>query len=374
VWVTTGERQDELTAHAADFAAGCPAGSANFDRQAWCRFADYGLLRMPLPTDDAPDGAALCDIFAVLEGLGYGGADEGMLFALGAHLWTVVLSLRDHGTDSQQRRYLAGLTDGTLIGANASTEDEAGSDIFALSTLATRDGPHYVLNGAKTLITNAPVADLYVVYATLDPSLGPMGITAFLVDAGTQGLQRGAPLDKMGLRSAPMGTLTFRDCRVPAENVLGRAGRGARVFTSAMEYERAGLLAAALGIMRRQLEECTAYARTRRQSGQTIGRHQAVAHRIADMRVRLDAARALVYRAAYLKDQGLPTAAAAAAAKLFASEAYVQSSLDAMRIHGGHGYLTANGAEADVRNAIGALFYSGTSDIQRNIIARALNL
>jgi alkylation response protein AidB-like acyl-CoA dehydrogenase len=379
MFVAPDERHERLTAQAAAFADQFPTGRksdrhGDFDRHTWRYCADYGLLHMPLPTDDAPSGASLCDIFAVLEGLGYGGLDEGLLFALGAHLWTVILPVRDYGTDGQRHRYLTGLADGTLIGANASTEPEAGSDVFAMSTQATRDGRHYILNGNKTLITNAPVADLFIIYATLDPALGPLGITSFLVDADTPGLKCGAPLDKMGLRTAPMGELTLKDCRVPAENMLGREGRGAKVFMSAMEYERAGLLAPSLGIMRRQLEACTTYARTRRQFGQPIGRHQAVAHRIVDMRVRLDAARALVYRAAYLKDQGMPASQEAATAKLYVSEAYVQSSLDTMRIHGGQGYLTVNGVEIDLRNAVGALFYSGTSDIQRNIIARALNI
>lgn len=379
MFVAPDERHERLTAQAAAFAnqvtteAG-PNRHGDFDRHIWRQCADYGLLRMPLPTDHVPSGASLCEIFAVLEGLGYGGLDEGLLFALGAHLWTVILPVRDCGTDEQQHRYLTGLTDGTLIGANASTEPQAGSDVFAMSTRATRDGPHYVLNGSKTLITNAPIADLFVIYATLDPALGPLGITSFLVDADTAGLKCEAPLDKMGLRTAPMGELTLEDCRVPAENVLGREGRGAKVFMSAMEYERAGLLAPSLGIMRRQLEACTTYARTRRQFDQPIGRHQAVAHRIVDMQVRLDAAQALVYRVAYLKDQAKPASQEAATAKLYVSEAYVQSSMDTMRIHGGQSYLTVNGLEADLRNAIGALFYSGTSDIQRNIIARALNI
>jgi alkylation response protein AidB-like acyl-CoA dehydrogenase len=360
---------EELSKTAAAFAATVQISKDDvLDRQAWRRLADYGLLRMPLA------GAPLCDIFAVLEGLAYGGMDEGLLFAVGAHLWTVLLPVRDHGTAAQRDHYLDGLSDGTLVGANASTEPDAGSDIFAMCTLATPDGQDYVLNGTKTLITNAPVADVFVVYATVDPGLGPMGITAFLVDAGTPGLARGRSLDKMGLHRAPMGELHLTDCRVPASSVLGRAGRATRLFADVMEHERAGLLAPSLGVMRRQLDACARYARTRQQAGQPIGRHQAVSHRIADMAVRLAAARALVYRAAHAHDGGRPATAEAAAAKLFVSDAYLRNALDAMRVHGGLGYLTETGIEADVRNAIGAMFYSGTADIQRNIIARTLNL
>lgn len=354
--------------------AGASIQPATFDRKVWRQLAEHGLLRMLLPEPASPDRAGIRAVFAAFEGLGYGGLDDGVLFAIGAHLWTAVLPFRDFGSDQQKRRYLPGLVSGDLIAANAATEHDTGSDVFALTTRAVRDGDHYILNGSKTLITNAPVADLFIIYATLDPGLGPMGITAFLVEAGTPGLEQSPPMEKMGLRASLMGEVALNSCRVPADHVLGRPGRGVDVFTTAMQHERPGLLASSLGIMRRQLEDCVRRARTRHQSGSPISRHQAVAHRIADMQVRLDAARALTYRAADLLDAGQNADQASAVAKLFTANAYLQSCLDTMHIHGGHSYLTSTGIEANVRNAIGNMFSSGTSDIQHNIIARSLGL
>ncbi|MGY3684829.1 alkylation response protein AidB-like acyl-CoA dehydrogenase [Streptomyces sp. TE33382] len=348
--------------------------SGEFDRAGWKQCADYGLLRMPVPVDHGGTGAPLGDLLAVMEGLGHGTEDQGLLFALNAHLWTVVLPLSVHGTPAQRARYLPMLMQGSSIGANASTEDEAGSDVYAMRTLATKDGDSYVLNGTKSYITNAPVADLFVVYATVDPALGALGVTAFLVDARTPGLHRSAPVEKMGMRTALMGRITLKDCRVPADAVLGRPGRGVSVFDGAMEYERGCILATALGTMQRELEQSIEHARTRKQFGRPIGKNQAVSHRIADMKVTLDAARELTHRVGALKDAGKSIALASASAKLFVSEAYLKLSVDALRIQGGRGYLTGTESERHMRNSVASVLYSGTSDIQRNLIATHLGL
>ncbi len=328
---------------------------------------------MAIPTngDSMP---RLSDLIAVMEGLGYGTDDQGLLFSLNAHLWRTMVPLVLYGTPEQRERYPPGLADGTLIGANASTEPEAGSDIYAMKTSARPAEGGYFLNGTKTYITSAPVADLMVVYATLDEKAGPLGITAFLVEADTPGVQGSSAFDKMGLRTAAMGLIDLRGCWVADSAVLGRPGRGSQVFESAMEYERGSILAACLGVMRRQVEKAVDHARRRQQFGQPIGKFQAVSHRIADMKVRLDAARALVQRIGELKDQGESATLEAAVAKLFVSEAYVQSSLDAVRLQGAKGYLSENPESWQLRDAIGSLLYSGTSDIQHNIIARELGL
>jgi alkylation response protein AidB-like acyl-CoA dehydrogenase len=345
-----------------------------FHRDGWRRCAEFGLFSMALPENCGGAGAPLSELLAVMEGLGYGSEDLGLLFSLNAHLWTVALPLAIHGTPTQRSRFLPGLMDGSLIGANASTEDEAGSDVFSMRTQAIRDGDSYVLNGSKTYITNAPIADLCVVYATIDPTLGPLGVTAFLVETTNPGLELSPPLEKMGLRTAQMGRITLKDCRVPADAILGREGRGVKVFESAMEYERGCILATTLGAMRRHLEACITHARTRRQFGQPIGKHQAVSHRLADMKVNLDAACELVYRVGRLKDAGEDATLEAACAKLFVSEAYTKFSIDALRIYGAQGYLAETPTERGLRDAIASLLYSGTSDIQRNIIATELGL
>jgi alkylation response protein AidB-like acyl-CoA dehydrogenase len=223
-------------------------------------------------------------------------------------------------------------------------------------------------------VTNAPVADLAVVYATIDHALGATGITAFIVECRTAGISIGKKFDKLGLRTSPMAEMVFDQCRVPVANRLGREGRGAQVFEVSMEWERGCILATSLGVMRRQLETCIAHARSRRQFGQAIGKFQSVANRIVDMKVRLETCRPLVYQIGRLKDQGRPAIQEAAMAKLYVSESFVKSSLDAVQIFGGYGYMREQGVERDLRDAVGGTLYSGTSEIQRNIIAKTLGL
>jgi hypothetical protein len=243
-----------------------------------------------------------------------------------------------------------------------------------MRTRAVRQGDTYVLTGTKTFVTNAPVADLLVVYATIDRALGVTGVTAFIVDAKTPGLVVARHMEKMGLRTSPMADVVFNDCVIPAENRLGREGRGSEIFEGSMEWERGCILGSFLGVMRRQLEACVAHARSRKQFGSAIGKFQSVANRIVDMRMRLDASRPLVYRIGQLKAENRRAVLEASIAKLFVSEALVQSMLDAVQIHGGYGYMTEQGVERDLRDAIGSTLYSGTSEIQRNVIARCLGL
>jgi len=345
-----------------------------FDRNAWTQFADFGVLGMPIPREYGGLGLALTDLLAVMEGLGYGTRDQGLLFSLNAHLWTNSIPILLYGTDEQRLRYLPPLSDGSLVGANAASEPEAGSDVFSMRTTAARQDGCYVLNGTKTFVTNAPVADLFVAYATLNPRLGVAGITAFIIDRETPGLTVTRKFEKMGLRTSPMAEVVFEDCRVPADRRLGREGRGVEVFECSMEWERGCILASCLGVMRRQLEECTAHARSRKQFGKPIGKFQSVANRLVDMKVRLDTCRPLVYRIGALKDAGRDATVAAAVAKLHVSQCFVQSSLDAVQVFGGYGYMSEQQIERDLRDSVGSTLYSGTSEIQRNIIARGLGL
>jgi alkylation response protein AidB-like acyl-CoA dehydrogenase len=348
--------------------------SERFSRDDWKRCAEFGVHGMPVGQEHGGLGLGILPLIAVMEGLGYGCRDSGLLFSINAHLWTNSIPILSYGTDWQKRRFLPGLCDGTLIGANGASEPNAGSDIFSMRTRATRRGDQYVLNGTKTFVTNAPVADLFVVYATIDPALGPMGVTAFIIERDTPGLTIGKHMEKMGLRTSPMAELVFEDCAIPVEHRLGREGRAVEVFECSMEWERGCILGSFLGVMRRQLEGCIAHARSRKQFGQAIGKFQSVANRIVDMRVRLDTARPLVYRIGHLKEQNKPALLEASIAKLYVSEALVQSALDAVQIHGGYGYMTEQEVERDLRDAVASTLYSGTSEIQRNIIARSLGL
>ena len=346
----------------------------SFDRELWRQCADFGLLKMPVPEKYGGLGQGLSDLIATMEGLGYGGKDLGLLFSINAHLWTNVIPILEFGTEDQKRRYLPKLCDGTWIGANAASEPDAGSDVFSLSTRAERSGDTYVLNGSKTFVTNAPEANVFTTLATIDPALESRGVTAFLVDRDTPGLTVSGKIEKMGLRTSPMAQVFFDDCVVPATSLLGREGRGVQVFDVSMEWERGCILAICLGTMHRQLEDAMDYARQRKQFGQAIGKFQSVSNRIVDMKIRLETSRALVYRIGHLKDAGAPARLEAAIAKLHVSEAFITSSLDCMRTFGGYGYMTEQEVERDLRDALGSIFYSGTSDIQRNIIARGLGL
>jgi L-prolyl-PCP dehydrogenase len=346
----------------------------SFNREAWRHCAEFGVLGMPIAKEYGGLGLGLSSLLAVMEGLGYGTRDQGLLFSLNAHLWTNSIPILRYGTQAQRERYLPGLCDGSRVGANAATEPDAGSDIFSMRTRAVREGDHYVLTGTKMFVTNATVADLFVTYATIDPALGATGITAFIIERDAPGLTVSRKLHKMGLRTSPMAEVIFENCRVPVDQRLGREGRGVEVFECSMEWERGSILASCLGVMRRQLEECIRHARTRKQFGRPIGKNQSVANRIVDMRVRLETSRALVHRIGELKDRDKPAMLEAAMAKLHVSQSFVQSSLDAVQIFGGYGYMTEQQVERDLRDAVGSSLYSGTSEIQRNIIAKALGL
>ena len=348
--------------------------AAEFPREAWQACAKFGIQGLPIPVELGGAGSDVLTTALVMEALGYGCQDNGLLFSLNAQMWSIELPLLIFGTPAQQQAYLPGLVSGTLIAADAMTEPGSGSDALNMETRAERRGDHYLLKGAKQYITNAPVADVMLVYASIQDRPGLAGLSAFLVDAGTPGLAVSKAADTMGLRTSPMGEITLHDCLVPADRRLGAEGAGMAIFNSAMEWERSCLVASMVGTMRRQLETCVAYARTREQFGQPIGKFQGVSSKLADMYVRLEAARSLVYRAAWLKRQGRSAPAEAAAAKLFTSEGFVRSSQDAIQIHGAWGYVKDAGIERDLRDAVASTLYSGTSEIQRVVLARMLGL
>lgn len=346
-----------------------------FPRELWQACAEFGVLGLSVP--DPYGGAGDVDMLTAMlamEGLGYGCRDNGLAFGLNAQLWTVQLPIVRFGSEEQKLRFLPDLCNGRRIGAHALTEPGAGSDAFNLETRAVRCEGGYRLTGVKRLVTFAPIADLALVFATVDPAKGRWGITAFLVERGTPGFQAGPVREKMGLRTVPIGDLTFEDCVVPAANRIGPEGAGVSISNHSLEVERCCILASQLGAMERQLERAVQFARDRRQFGVPIGKFQAVSNRIAEMKLRLETARLLLYKVAWLQSHGRPAMLEAALLKLHLSESFVLSGMDAIRIHGGTGYLTEGGVERDLRDAIGGILYAGTSDIQRNIIARLLGL
>lgn len=345
-----------------------------FCRENWRQCAEFGILGLSFPEEYGGAGGDILTTMLTMEGLGYGCRDNGLVFALNAQMWSIQHPILTLGTPAQKEKYLPRLISGEMIGAHGMSEPDSGSDAYSLRTRAEKCDGGYRLNGSKTFVTNAPTADLALVFATTNPKRKMWGITAFLVEKGTAGFTVSRDIEKMGMRTAPMGELYFTDCYIPAENRLGPEGAGGRIFNSSMEWERSCILASHLGAMAHQLEVCIAYAKERRQFNQPIGKFQSVSNRIADMKVRLETARLLLYKVAWLKKQGKPAAMEAAIAKLYISEAFVQSSMDAIRTHGGYGYMSELGVERDLRDAIGGTIYSGTSDIQRNIIARLLGV
>jgi hypothetical protein len=348
--------------------------AGELSRENWKKCADFGIQGLPFPEAFGGAEADIMTSMLTMEGLGYGCKDNGLIFGINAQMWSVQMPILHFGTEEQKEKYLSGMISGDLIGAHGMTEPNTGSDAYNLKTRAERVDGGYVLTGTKTFVSNAPVSDLSIVFATVDPTRGMWGITAFLVETGTPGFRISRSIEKMGLRTSPMGELILEDCFVPEANRVGPEGAGARIFGNSMEWERACILASNLGTMERQLEESIQYARDRSQYGQPIGKYQSVANRIVDMKIRLETARMLLYKVAWLKKMNKPALMEAAMAKLYLSESFVASGLDAIRTFGGYGYTTEFEVERNLRDAIGGTLYSGTSDIQRNIIARLLGL
>ena len=349
--------------------------SDTFDRERWGAAAEFGVQGLTAPTELGGSGLTMVESLLTFEGLGLGALDNGAVFALSAQVFAMQSALLAAGSAEQKKRWVPELCRGRAIGAFAMSEPDVGSDTASITTRATPlpDGG-YRLDGVKTWVTLGTVCDVVVVFATTDPALKRWGITAFLVDARQAGVSAGPEIRKLGLDSCPFTTLSFEDCRVGPDAILGAPGAGASIFSGAVNAERAFLYAAQLGATERTIDLCVSRARNRIQFGQSIGSFQAVAHRIADMKLRHEAARLLVYKAAILSDLGRDVTMAAALAKVQTSEAAVQSALDAVQIFGAEGFTVAAGVERDLRDAIGGLSYSGTSDIQRNVIASLLGV
>src|SRR5918994_1650742 len=343
-----------------------------FDRESWNKCGEFGIPGLPVPEKDGGLGKDPLTTAYALEALGYACRDNGLLFSLNAHMWTCVMPLVAFGSDEQKQRFLPGLCTGKLIGGNAMSEPEAGSDAYKLHTTPRREGNGYRITGSKIWTTNGSVADVIVVFANVSPDMNPRGISAFLVENGTPGFTVTRKIDKMGLRTSPMAELHLNDCIVAQGNRLGNEGAGSALFTHSMAWERGLILATAVGAMQRQLEDCTRYAHERKQFGEPIAKFQLVGQRLVQMKLRLEAARASLYKVAWLKSSGKSAFMEAAMAKLCISESWIQSCQDAIQIHGANGYTPEYGFEREVRDAIGSRIFSGTSEIQQVIIASLL--
>ncbi|MDH3732220.1 MAG: acyl-CoA dehydrogenase family protein [Gemmatimonadota bacterium] len=346
-----------------------------FPHDLWEKCGEMGLQGLPVPESHGGVGLDSLSTAIALEAFGYGCRDGGLAFAIGAHLLACVIPVWRHGSEELKERYLPGLSNGSLIAVNAITEPDSGSDAFAMKTRAVSVEGGFRIDGTKTFASNGPVADLAVVYAATDPDRGFLGgITAFLVEKGTPGFSVGQKFEKMGLRTAPLSELVFDDVFVPDDSVIGGVGGGGPIFNHSMEWERICLPAIHLGTMRHLLDRAVEQARTRKAFGQSIGKNQAISHRIADLKVRLEAARLLTYRSAERLETAGTVGLDASMTKLLVSESLVRSALDVVQIFGGYGYMDEYEVERILRDSIGSTIYSGTSEMQRNIIAGWLGL
>ena len=369
------EEQQSLKAGATEFASRVLTRGVDqrdrdseFSREIWAACADFGLQGLMVPERWSGAGHDLPTAVAIMEGVGYAGFDNGMIFSVAAHAASCVGPIIDFGSDEQKDRWLPRLADGSAVGATGITEPDSGSNALALATTAVRDGDHWVLNGAKTFVTNAPIADLVIIYARTGAG-GFSGISCFLVPAESNGLTVGPPIGKMGLRTSPMAQVFLDGCRVPESAILGSIGSGAMIFNQTMDVERLLVMAPAIGVMQRILERCVAHAKGRNTGSAPIGSHQAVSHAIADMELDLDGARLLLYRAAWRRLHNGTATRETALAKLAVSEAYVRSCRRAVQIFGGYGYMIEYELERELRDALATPLYVGTSEIQRNLIA-----
>lgn len=345
-----------------------------FDREGWTKCAQMGVHGLPVPEKYGGMGLDALTTVGVLESLGYGCLDNGLLFSINAHMWTLEMPILAFGTEQQKEHYLPRLCSGELIGGNAMSEPDSGSDAYNLRTTATRRGDSYVLEGSKLFVTNGSVADVLLVFANVDREKGANGVSAFLVDRGTPGLSVTKRVAKMGLSTSPMAELFFDGCAIPVEARLGKEGAGKNIFTHSMTWERGCILASAVGSMERLLDMSIRYAKERKQFGQPIGKFQLVATKIVDMKLRLESARHMLRHSAWLKDQRRSIFLEAALTKLAISDAWVKCAEDTLQIHGGYGYLKESEIERELRDAIGSRLYSGTSEIQRVIVASLLGL
>ncbi len=346
---------------------------SEFDRQAFRRLGEFGILGLHFPEELGGSGADVVTTVLAGEALGEAGVDGGLMLSYGAHTFLCADTIFAHGNDEQRRRYIPKLASGELIGCMGLTEPGAGSDVAALRTRAVLKGDRYVLNGSKIFITNGPVADLAVVYATVDPEAKHAGISAFIVERGTAGFSAGAPLHKMGVRSSQTSELFFDDCEIPQENLLGTEGGGFLMAMQTVEWDRSALVAPFVGGMSYALTKCARYAQERRQFGRPIAEFQAVREKLAEIKIFIEAARGLVYRIAWCKDQGRPlNHLEAAVAKLFIGDWSLEPANAAMSLMGGYGYCHEYEMERIFRDGRLAPIGGGTSEIQKMIISKLM--
>jgi alkylation response protein AidB-like acyl-CoA dehydrogenase len=334
------------------------------------KLAALGLMGVQFPEEYGGSAMSAIDYCLCIEELAR--VDPSVALSVAAHNGLGPAHIAMFGNDAQKARWLTPLAKGDKLGAWALTEPEAGSDAAATRTSATREGDHWVLNGTKTFITHGASADVMVVMASTNRSLGAKGISAFVVERGTKGFSAGRKEDKLGMRASETTEVRFERCVVPSDHLVGEEGQGFIQALQVLDAGRIGIAALSVGLAQGAFEAARHYALGRRQFGQPIASFQAIQWKLADMATRIEAARLLTYRAAYLKDQGRRTTLDSAMAKLYSSEVAVRAAEESVQIHGGYGFVKDYPAEKFFRDVKLTTIGEGTSEIQRLVIARQL--
>jgi hypothetical protein len=341
-----------------------------FPREIFVKLGSLGLLAVVFPEQYGGSGMSTVDYAIVIEELAR--VDAGVALSTAAHNSLSSGHIFLAGSEDQKQKYLPKLATGEFVGAWGLTENSAGSDAGGTKTVAVRDGDSFVLNGSKTFITNARMADVAVVMAVTDKTKGKKGISAFLVDRGTKGFRPGKKEDKLGVRSSDTSELILEDVRVPGSHLLGAEGMGYVDTLKILDRGRIGIAAFSLGIAQGAFEASLAYAQGRKQFGQAISEFQAIQFKLSEMAVKIDAARLLTWRAAARRDAGREHKVESSMAKLFASEMAVDVALEAIQIHGGYGFVKEYPVERALRDSKLGTIGEGTSEVQKLVIAREL--
>ncbi|WP_430790140.1 acyl-CoA dehydrogenase [Virgibacillus flavescens] len=341
-----------------------------FDREIFDKMAELGLTGIPWPEEYGGIGSDYVSYVIAVEELSRLCASTGV--TLSAHISLCSWPIFTYGNEEQKKNFLTRLATGEALGAYALSEPGAGSDVASMRTSAKKDGDDYILNGSKVWITNGGVGDIYLVFAKTDAAANHKGISAFIVEKGTEGFTFGKKEKKLGIRSSPTTELIFENCRVPKENMLGAEGEGFKIAMSTLDGGRNGIAAQALGIAQGALDASVDYAKEREQFGKPIAHNQGISFKLADMATDIEAARLLTYQAAWLESKRLPYGKQSAMSKLFAGDAAMRITVEAVQVFGGYGYTKDYPVERYMRDAKITQIYEGTNEIQRLVIGRML--
>ncbi|WFR56032.1 acyl-CoA dehydrogenase family protein [Anaerocolumna sp. AGMB13025] len=338
-----------------------------FSYEVWKKISEFGLFGLTVPEEYGGLNESFLTAAVAIEALGYACKNNGLVFVINNHIWVALNLINLYGTKELKEKYLADMVCGNRIGAISLTEADAGSDAMNMSSSVSEEKDYYVLNGSKMFISNGPIADLFIVFAVT--AVKPFKqITAFVVEKQFPGVVIGKNIEKMGLNACPTSEITFNNVKIPKENILGRKNMGSTLMTNALEWERCYEFAPHVGAMQRIMETSLKYAEDRMQFGQPISRFQAVSHKISEMKIAIELSRLMLYKIAWLKDQGKSAFLEVSIFKTYVSEQYIKTCKNALQIHGAYGYTKEYGIERELRDAIACDIYSGTAEMQKNTI------